>query len=247
MRLRMTTMSALSRETLELISSWSEVLGAVFGILAATSVVVYVLVNRPLRKIEAHESQVERQHTADAQERAAKAELALKLYIDSVKKTAERQGPRQNLLDERARHELAEALRSFAGQKIDIRYGLNPYQDRASAEPVSADALELARAFIGILKDAQWEPTPVPLRDAMQGDGISVEINRKASPVTVEAANALVKAIGDVPLTVSAPLKFPDALEQRMETPRIWEKGKEIFLSPLDEDTIILVVLAHPA
>jgi hypothetical protein len=63
----------------------------------------------------------------------------------------------------------------------------------------------------------------------------------------VEAANALVKAIGDVPLTVSAPLKFPDALEQRMETPRIWEKGKEIFLSPLDEDTIILVVLAHPA
>ena len=33
------------------------------------------------------------------QERAANAELALKLYIDSVKKTAERQGPRQNLLD----------------------------------------------------------------------------------------------------------------------------------------------------
>jgi len=70
-------MSAFSKDALETISSWSEILTAAFGILAAASAVVYLLANRPLRKIEAHESQLERQATARAQKEAAEAQLAL--------------------------------------------------------------------------------------------------------------------------------------------------------------------------
>ena len=85
-------------------------------------------------------------------------------------------------------------------EKIDVRYGLNPFQNRATAEPASADTLELATVFIGVLKRrcTLWKPTPVALRDAMQGTGISVEINRHASQETVRAANALVNAIADM-------------------------------------------------
>jgi hypothetical protein len=74
---KMTIMSALSRELLESISSWSEFLGAVFGILAATSVVVYVLANKPLRKIEAHDNFVLQERAARAQKEAAEANLEL--------------------------------------------------------------------------------------------------------------------------------------------------------------------------
>jgi len=70
-------MSAFSKDALETISSWSEILTAAFGILAAASAVVYLLANRPLRKIEAHESQLERQATARAQKESADAQLAL--------------------------------------------------------------------------------------------------------------------------------------------------------------------------
>jgi hypothetical protein len=94
----MTIMSSLSRELLEHISEWSEALAAVFGILAAISVVVYLLANKPIRKLEARDMELlhERvaiadgkvagleKHAADAktemskqQTRAAKAEQDL--------------------------------------------------------------------------------------------------------------------------------------------------------------------------
>jgi hypothetical protein len=51
-------MSGLSRETLELIASWAEMLTAAFGILAATAAVVYLLANKPINKLEAHDREV---------------------------------------------------------------------------------------------------------------------------------------------------------------------------------------------
>jgi hypothetical protein len=128
-----------------------------------------------------------------------------------------------------------------------VRYGLNEYQGRTTLEPASADTVELASSLLKILEDANWKPTPVLLRDAMQGNGIAIEVNPDASPSTVRAAEALVKAIGNVPLMVSAPLKFPVITERRMDDLRVWIKGKETSLPPLDENTIILVVLKHPA
>jgi len=60
-------MSSLPRETLEAISSLSEWLGAIFGVLAATSVILYVLVNKPLRKFEAHDNETLQDKVAEAQ------------------------------------------------------------------------------------------------------------------------------------------------------------------------------------
>jgi hypothetical protein len=82
MRLRITTMSPLSRETLEAISSYAEWLGAVFGILAATSAVVYVLVNRPLRKLDAHDNAVLQEKNTTAQTELAKAQLELGKFVN---------------------------------------------------------------------------------------------------------------------------------------------------------------------
>ncbi|MGC2743327.1 MAG: hypothetical protein WA672_09075 [Candidatus Angelobacter sp.] len=75
-------MSAFSRETLETIASWSEIFGGIFGLLAAASVIAYLLASRPLRKIEALESLQEKQKTALAQKEAAEAQLALRRNIE---------------------------------------------------------------------------------------------------------------------------------------------------------------------
>lgn len=74
---RTTTMSAFSREFLETVSSWSEILAAAFALLAAASGVAYLLSTRPLRAIEAHDNSVLQEKTASAQAEAAKAQLAL--------------------------------------------------------------------------------------------------------------------------------------------------------------------------
>jgi hypothetical protein len=61
-------MSGLSRETLDLISPWAEILTAAFGTLAATGAVIYLLANKPLKKkIEAFDNQVPKRRVADAQ------------------------------------------------------------------------------------------------------------------------------------------------------------------------------------
>jgi hypothetical protein len=82
-----TTMSPVSRELLESVSSWAEVLTFVLTFLAAMSGIVYVLTIKPLRKIEVREVQEERQKTAKAQTEAAQAQLALKQYVDVVAKS----------------------------------------------------------------------------------------------------------------------------------------------------------------
>src|SRR5438552_15407042 len=79
-------MPPFSKDALETISSWAEILTAAFGILAAASAVVYLLSNKPLRKIEAHESQLERQAAARAKKEAAEAQLALQKHLESVVK-----------------------------------------------------------------------------------------------------------------------------------------------------------------
>ena len=80
-------MSSLSRELLERISGISEWAAAVFGALAAISAVTYLLANKPLRKIEARENLVQQEKTALAQADSAKAQLALKQYVDVVAKS----------------------------------------------------------------------------------------------------------------------------------------------------------------
>jgi hypothetical protein len=78
-------MSALSRETLELIASWAEILTAAFGIMAATTAVVYLLANRPLKKLEARDSEVLKEAVAEQQTRAATAERELLELRERIK------------------------------------------------------------------------------------------------------------------------------------------------------------------
>jgi hypothetical protein len=78
-------MSELPRETLELIASWAEILTAAFGILAATAAVVYLLANKPLRKLEAHDNEVLKGAVAEQQTRAATAEKELLELRERIK------------------------------------------------------------------------------------------------------------------------------------------------------------------
>ena len=77
-----------SRAALETISSWAEVLTVLLTMMGAASGVVYVLSTRPLRAIEAKESEQERQRTAKAQKEAADAQLALSQSLTSLARRA---------------------------------------------------------------------------------------------------------------------------------------------------------------
>lgn len=71
-------MSSLSKETLEFIADWAEVLTVVLAFASAICGVILVIANRPLKRIELLESEHEKQKTADAQRAAAQAQLALR-------------------------------------------------------------------------------------------------------------------------------------------------------------------------
>jgi hypothetical protein len=80
-----TAMSSLSKETLELIASWAEILTVVLALASAFCGIVLVIASKPLKKIEARENEVLQGKVTDAQiglgvqqERAAKAEKELK-------------------------------------------------------------------------------------------------------------------------------------------------------------------------
>jgi hypothetical protein len=164
-------MSALSRETLELISSWAEWLGAVFGILAATSVVVYVLVNRPLRRIEALESEHEKQKTALAQKEAAEAQLKLEQVIEMVST------PRRIFLARLGRDDAAWAanfkeVQKYAGMPAVI-----------TSIP-DVEAQQLASDIRSMLTDAGWNAT---LADATESKKIPLNVFEEGVQVrTVE-------------------------------------------------------------
>ncbi len=167
-------MSLSSKESLDAIANWAEWLSAIFGILAAISVIVLVFVNKPLKRIAEHEAQAERDKTAafqsvaaQANERslkleagnlalktdlekakaeAAKAQLELRRYIDHVDRKA---GPRR--LD---REQFLETLRGKPTGIALIQY-----------KPEDAEAFQFATQICAMLKTAGWdarEPTTFP-------------------------------------------------------------------------------------
>jgi hypothetical protein len=150
-------MSTLSRETLELISSWAEILTALFGILAATGAVVYLLANRPLRKYDQRDNEVLRTNVSDAQkaqqsvetelakqrERTAKAE---KDASDAALALAQFKQPR--ILSPQQQASLITDAKSFTGQNFAFAVFPDP-------EPQS-----LTRVIDGLLKSAGWKRVP---------------------------------------------------------------------------------------
>ena len=192
----------------------------------------------------------------NATERAGKAEeSAAELEVEalSLRKELLRQGPRENLVSGKARTELVDALKPYRGQSVEVRYGLNPnFLPGTSAEPSSPDAIGLAKSLNEVLKDALWSVPPVPLLSNWQGEGINVQISPNASRSTVKAAEELIKSLHEVPLAAVGPWRIKVADNPRKGTMRVFlpvvpgGPAIETPLPPQTDETIVLVVLAHP-
>jgi hypothetical protein len=141
-------------------------------------------------------------------ERLRQDNLKLEFKALSLQKEILTQGPRENLLIGETRREFVDSLKPFAGQKIDLQTSalIGSWNGISTGISQIAEEMDgLAKSLIGILKNADWRP-PEALskrRSNLPGIGISVHISIDASPRTREAANALVKALGEVPLAVN--------------------------------------------
>src|SRR5215813_5530000 len=71
-------MSSLSKETLELIADWAEIMTVVLALASAFCGIVLVMSNKPLKRLAEQEAQEERRKTAEAQQKAAELQLALR-------------------------------------------------------------------------------------------------------------------------------------------------------------------------
>jgi hypothetical protein len=139
------------------------------------------------------------------------------------------------------RRKLVDALKPFANQKIDVRHSAFIFMVNSrvmQTSPIGDDVLGLANALIGILKEAGWSLPPKLLPARFMGQGITVEIVHEASRGTKAAAEALVAALNEVPLTAKGPSERPDHAAKRA--------GDDVIQPVFDENTIVLNVLVHP-
>jgi hypothetical protein len=193
----------------------------------------------------------------EANERAGSAnERAAKLEVEalSLKMELLRQGARENLLKGKYRARLIAALRPFAGQSVEVRYGLNTFGLLNHVpEPAGPDVKGLCDSLIAVFRESHWNVPPAAFISALQGpEGMTLQISSSASPSTVKNANALLDALREVPLAVQGPFKDSLASMPRQGTVNVFlpkTPGGPAILTPMPEpsdETIVLVVLAHP-
>jgi hypothetical protein len=184
------------------------------------------------------------------QERAAIAEAdTLALRMDLM-----RMGARENLLVGSARSRLITSLKPFAGQGAEVRFGLSIYGTvQGVVEPAGPDVLGLAGSLIKVLQEAQWGLPIAPTISSLQfPPGMTVQISPTASLSTVKAADALVKSLQNVPFEVQGPFPTELSANPRIRTTRLFTPdvpggpATEKPLPPQTDETIVLVVLAHP-
>jgi|ERR1700733_1753168 hypothetical protein len=174
-------MSALSRELLERISEWSEALGAIFGILAATSVVVYLLANKPLRKMEARESEIAARKMAGLEKDASDAKAAQQGVETELANQKER-----TAIAEKAASDAALALERFKQprslsieQQDKLKSALKPFAGQNFALAVFPDpeALALVRVLDTLLKSVGWNRVPSQIhRESGGQSGLLVDV-----------------------------------------------------------------------
>lgn len=190
---------------------------------------------------------------------AGQAQSALIILLQkqalSLKMDILQAGARENLLVGDTRKKLIEALRPFTGQSVEVRYGISPLGlVQNIQDPAGPDVLGLADALIHTFSEAKWSIPPVPFPSNMQNpDGILIQITRSASNKTENAANALAKALKDVPLVVREPIRSGELVNNpRRGTVRHFAPvtpGGPAIETPLPEptdETIVVVVMAHP-
>jgi hypothetical protein len=180
---------------------------------------------------------------------AFQTEKALSLRTEVLEK-----GARENLLVGTIRDKLIASLSPFARHSVEVRYGRSTFGVLQQVpEPAGPDVMGLANSLIKLLQEAHWSLPPVPTVSALQGPpGMTVHISPKASPGTIEAANVLVKSLRDVPFEVQGPIKLELIGTPRVGTVRVFtpdvpgSRATEKPLPPQTDETIVLVVLAHP-
>jgi hypothetical protein len=198
-------MSAFPREVLERISSWSEVLTALFGVLAAISAVLYLLANRPIRKIEAHDNLVLQGEVAKAQADAAKGQQDL---------LEERQTIANRDITVEDQTTLADKLKPFAGQSAVI-----------DVFPVTFEHVAIAGTISGILLNAKWDVSRIGQLTAPSGADIGkpmlvqgIWVQSTGDDKSSKAATALYSALS---LTVASGILSHTPLPNP-ENPRVW-------------------------
>jgi len=145
------------------------------------------------------------------------------------------QGPRGNLITGENRTKLIEALKPFAGQKVDVRHSASVFMVNSkivSATPIGDDVVGLANVLVSVLREAGWNVPSQSLPSGFSGYGLYVRTSRTASPETTKAAGALVTAIKELSIDVAGPLEVADKDLQRV--------GIETVFPALDENTIVL-------
>jgi hypothetical protein len=174
---------------------------------------------------------------AKANERAA----VLELHSLKLRKELVFQGPRANLISGETRQKFVDALKPFAKQKVDVRHSAMVMMVNShivQVTPLGDDTLSLANALIGVLKEADWNLPSNALPSHLQGQGITVQFTRDASQQTKAAAEALISALRNVPLTVTGPIEGANNTVARV--------GEDVIRPAFDGDTIVIDVQIHP-
>ena len=162
------------------------------------------------------------------------------------------QGSRRALLYGKNRQKLVERLKPFAKQRIEVRVcqvSMNPFS-------IDNDTMGVAMLLQYILStEAHWQVNPLAFENC-SGTGISINLPPKAPSSAVKAATALLVALRELPLIAVGSSVI------RIESPRaeqgsIFDCGNlpagggncantPVVVPPLDSETIVLTVLAHP-
>lgn len=189
---------------------------------------------------EAGNAKTSADESADAAKRANTSAEAAELDAAQAEEYALLLGPRENLLVKERRRRLVSSLEPFTGQKIEVRrstFVVSINGIPTGSEQIAEERDGLAKSLISILKNAGWKSPDTLLSSGLHQQGISVLILRGSSSKTIDAAKALVRALGEVPLVVKEPESVSDDLAKRSE-------GESAILPLPDKDTIILIV--HP-
>jgi hypothetical protein len=142
------------------------------------------------RVSEANSAAAEANERAEnARERAAKLELeALALRKDLLL-----QGPRASLLIGDERQKLISTLKPYAGQHVEVRYGLSTMGFlQHTPEPAGPDVMDLANCLISIFTNSKWQTPTAPFISTLQGPpGVTIQISLNASEHTRTIAKSL--------------------------------------------------------
>lgn len=244
----------MSMEALKSFCDWAAIVFVFLTFIAGTGALITgnILNDRQaeqLRKFDKDLTDAKRALTGQ-QERAA----ALEVEALSLRKELLRQGSRENLMSGNTRIRLVDALKPFAGQVAEVRFGRSAFGTIQNVpDPAGNDVMGLANALIGVLREAAWKLPIAPPQSVLQGPpGITVQVSPKVSRHALDAANMLVTSLREVPLEVQGPLQTDLPANPRIGTLRVFTPdvpggpATEKPLPSLTDETIVLTVLAHP-